>query len=123
MTWKDKLELGLKEDAAFRKDNLPPRQVRGPEKPAGPGRSPEIPMARNDENQVPAPETDNPIEEAPSEDADKALAPNDAARHMTSKAVRGVTSAQAPDRPNDPPPKPSDEPEPDGAPGTKNHRE
>jgi hypothetical protein len=54
MTWKDKLELGIKEDAAFRKDNLPENQVRGPEIPAGPGRSPEIPLARGDKNQVPA---------------------------------------------------------------------
>lgn len=52
MTWRDKLELGLKEDAAFRKDNLPPSQVRGPEIPVGPGRSPEIPMARNDKTYV-----------------------------------------------------------------------
>jgi hypothetical protein len=48
MTWRDKLELGLKEDAAFRKDNLPPGQVRGPELPTGPDRSPEIPLARGD---------------------------------------------------------------------------
>ena len=33
MTWKDKLELGLKEDAPFRKDNLPENEVRGPEDP------------------------------------------------------------------------------------------
>jgi hypothetical protein len=46
MTWKDKLEIGLKEDAPFRKDNLPASEVRGPEKPTGPGRSPEIPLAR-----------------------------------------------------------------------------
>jgi len=46
MTWKDKLEIGLKEDAPFRKDNLPDDQVRGPEVPSGPGRSPEIPAAR-----------------------------------------------------------------------------
>lgn len=52
MTWKDKLELGLKEDAAYRKDNLPPNQVRGPELPTGPGRSPEIPLARGDRTQV-----------------------------------------------------------------------
>ena len=52
MTWKDKLELGLKEDAAFRKDNLPPNQVRGPEVPTGPGRSPEIPKAREDKTEV-----------------------------------------------------------------------
>jgi hypothetical protein len=50
MTWIDKLEIGLKEDAPFRKDNLPESQVRGPEVPAGPGRSPEIPKARNDRN-------------------------------------------------------------------------
>jgi len=55
MTWKDKLELGIKEDAAFRKDNLPESQVRGPEIPAGPGRSPEIPAARADAKEaVPA---------------------------------------------------------------------
>jgi hypothetical protein len=46
VTLKDKREIGLKEDAPFRKDNLPDDQVRGPEIPAGPGRSPEIPMAR-----------------------------------------------------------------------------
>jgi hypothetical protein len=48
MTIKDKLEIGLKEDAQYRKDNLPDSQVRGPEIPAGPGRSPEIPLARSD---------------------------------------------------------------------------
>jgi hypothetical protein len=46
MTWRDKLEIGLKEDAPFRKDNLPDDQVRGPEIPSGPGRSPEVPAAR-----------------------------------------------------------------------------
>ena len=55
MTWKDKLEIGLKEDAPFRKDNLPEDQVRGPEVPAGPGRSPVIPAARGDKDVVPAP--------------------------------------------------------------------
>jgi len=54
MTWRDKLELGLKENAPFRKDNLPPSQVRGPEIPTGPGRSPEIPMAREDVKKKPA---------------------------------------------------------------------
>ena len=49
MTWKDKLELGLKEDAPYRKDNLPERQVRGPEVATGPGRSPEVPLAREDD--------------------------------------------------------------------------
>ena len=46
MTWRDKLEIGLKEDAPYRKDNLPENQIRGPEIPTGPGRSSEIPMAR-----------------------------------------------------------------------------
>jgi hypothetical protein len=46
MTWKDKLEIGLKENAPFRKDNLPTSEVRGPELPQGPGRSAEIPRAR-----------------------------------------------------------------------------
>ena len=40
MTWKDKLEIGLKEDAPYRKDNLTPDEIRGPEIPTGPGRSP-----------------------------------------------------------------------------------
>lgn len=53
MTLKDKLEIGLKEDAPYRKDNLPEDQVRGPEIPAGPGRSPKIPAARGDKNVVP----------------------------------------------------------------------
>ena len=48
MTWRDKLELGLKEDAAYRRDNLPPDQVRGPEIAIGPGRSPEVPLSRGD---------------------------------------------------------------------------
>lgn len=52
MTLKDKLEIGLKEDAPYRKDNLPEFQVRGPEIPAGPGRSPKIPMARGDQTVV-----------------------------------------------------------------------
>ena len=57
MTWKDKLEIGLKEDAPFRKDNLPEDQVRGPEIPAGPGRSSVIPAAVEDKTVVPAPTT------------------------------------------------------------------
>ena len=56
MTLKDKLEIGLKEDAPYRKDNLPESQVRGPEVPTGEGRSPEIPMARGDHNIVNEPE-------------------------------------------------------------------
>ena len=54
MTLKDKLEIGLKEDAPYRKDNLPDAEVHGPEIDAGPGRSPEIPEARdNKEDAVP----------------------------------------------------------------------
>lgn len=63
MTLKDKLEIGLKEDAAFRKDNLPPRQVRGPELPTGPGRSPEVPLARGDRTELPADDS-NPGQES-----------------------------------------------------------
>ena len=48
MTMKDKLEIGLKEDAPYRKDNLPSQQVRGPLVSSGPGRSPEVPLARTD---------------------------------------------------------------------------
>jgi hypothetical protein len=53
MTLKDKLEIGLKEDAQYRKDNLPDDQVRGPEVELGAGRSPSIPAARDDKNLVP----------------------------------------------------------------------
>jgi len=48
MTLKDKLEIGLKEDAPFRRDNLPTNEIRGPQLSSGPGRSPDIPMARGD---------------------------------------------------------------------------
>ncbi len=48
MTLRDNLEIGLKKDAEFRKDNLPESQVRGPEIPAGPGRSPVIPAAKHE---------------------------------------------------------------------------
>jgi len=65
MTWRDKLEIGLKEDAPYRKDNLPASQIRGPEISTGPGRSPEIPMARGDRQghiaqPKPAPKTKKP---------------------------------------------------------------
>lgn len=70
MTWKDKLELGLKNDAPFRKDNLPERQVRGPEVPAGPGRSPIIPAAIVDaiDGEEPTIPDDQPKDEQPEED-------------------------------------------------------
>ena len=49
MTWKDKLEIGLKDDAPFRRDNLPgfEKNPDGPDtRPADPTRSPEEPGAR-----------------------------------------------------------------------------
>ena len=52
MTLKDKLEIGLKEDAPYRKDNLPDSQVRGPEVESGPGRSRGVPASRADHNIV-----------------------------------------------------------------------
>lgn len=67
MTWKDKMEIGLKEDAPYRKDNLSPDQVRGPELPAGEGRSPEIPAARNDRTEVPEPDAP-PADDLPPQD-------------------------------------------------------
>lgn len=51
MTWKDTLEIGLKDDAPFRRDNLPDFQKRtgGLETtPGDPTRSPEEPGARED---------------------------------------------------------------------------
>jgi hypothetical protein len=57
MTWRDKLEIGLTDDASFRKDNLPDEQVRGPEIPMGKGRSPEIPEARKDAEDHAGPST------------------------------------------------------------------
>ena len=46
MTWRDKMEIGLKKDAPFRRDNLPESEVEGPERAAGPGRSPVVVDAR-----------------------------------------------------------------------------
>ena len=63
MTWKDKLEIGLKDDAAFRRDNLPEFQKNpvGRKKKAGDEtRSREEPGAR----QVAAAQA-GPHEEAP----------------------------------------------------------
>ena len=48
MTWKDKLEIGLKEDAPYRRDNLPDfeKEPGGPKRRAGdPTRSPVEPAA------------------------------------------------------------------------------
>lgn len=66
MTWKDKLELGLKNDAPFRKDNLQPNQVHGPEIPSGPGRSPVIPEAKKDREE--APPVQQPADDLPPQD-------------------------------------------------------
>jgi hypothetical protein len=60
MTWKDKLEIGLKNDAPFRKDNLPEQQIEGPEIPSGPGRSPLIPAAKEEAESVPPPPAPKP---------------------------------------------------------------
>jgi hypothetical protein len=49
MTWKDKLEIGLKDDAPYRRDNLPDSQKTktGADARVGdPSRSPEEPGAR-----------------------------------------------------------------------------
>jgi len=57
MTVKDKLEIGLKEDAPYRKDNVPPIQQKPgvPDtKPGDPTRSPVVPGARGEANQTPA---------------------------------------------------------------------
>ena len=55
MTWRDKLELGLKDDAASRRDNLPPDEVHGPEEDSGPGRSPVVTEVRDKRGPAPAP--------------------------------------------------------------------
>lgn len=69
MTLKDKLEIGLKEDAPYREDNLPDAQVRGPQLPAGDGRSAVVPLARGDRNVVAEPgDADS---EAPADTSDR----------------------------------------------------
>jgi hypothetical protein len=55
MTWRDKLEIGLKHDAPFRRDNLPDDEIHGPERPAGPGRSPVVADAEEHVATTPAP--------------------------------------------------------------------
>jgi len=77
MTWKDKLEIGLKPDAPIRKDNLPKEQVRGPEIDAGEGRSAVIPAAAGDKTVAPPARpqprvrNDAEIDEDSSQDVDK----------------------------------------------------
>jgi len=65
MTWKDKLDIGLKEDAPYRKDNLPASETRGPELPAGPGRSPDIPLTGVSGADAPAEPTGRPARRKP----------------------------------------------------------
>jgi hypothetical protein len=57
MTWKDKLEIGLKDDAAFRHDNVPDFQKTGDSANGGEktDRSPEEPQAREDAETAPSP--------------------------------------------------------------------
>jgi hypothetical protein len=77
MTWKDKLEIGLKPDAPLRKDNLPKQEVRGPQIDAGEGRSAVIPAAAGDKTVAPPARrqprvrNDAEIQEDSSEDVDK----------------------------------------------------
>jgi len=77
MTWKDKLEIGLKPDAPIRKDNLPKEQVRGPQIDAGKGRSAVIPAAAGDQTVAPSPRrqprvrNNDEINEDSSEDVNK----------------------------------------------------
>ena len=89
MTWKDKLEIGLKPDAPLRKDNLPEQQVRGPEIDAGEGRSAVIPAAAGDKNVAPPARrqprvrNDSEIDEDSAQDVDKDdvwVAPDDEER-------------------------------------------
>jgi len=63
MTWKDKLEIGLKDDAAFRRDNLPEFQKtdHGREKKAGDEtRSREEPGARGEAARQAGPSEEEP---------------------------------------------------------------
>ena len=60
MTWRDKLEIGLKDDASFREDNLPPDQVNGPVIPRGEGRSPEVVAARREAERKAGPSKPSP---------------------------------------------------------------
>ena len=68
MTWKDKLEIGLKDDAPFRRDNLPDEQ-KSPGLPAvqpgDPTRSPEDPAARDEAQRAAAEHPPVPTRIAP----------------------------------------------------------
>ena len=64
MTWKDKLEIGLKDDAPFRRDNLPDFQKQpdasNPEEDDE-SRSPEQPGARDAAEQAPSAGDGTPV--------------------------------------------------------------
>ena len=94
MTWRDKFELGLKEDAAYRKDNLPPSQIRGPELPTGPGRSPEIPLARGDQTEAPIDAVAGPTPSKPHRTARVAVSFSEAQRvgHGSVESLLPVTN-------------------------------
>jgi len=54
MTWRDKMEIGLKKDAPFRLDNLPEStDPTGPVRPAGAGRSPVVVDAKKAAERAP----------------------------------------------------------------------
>jgi len=81
MTWKDTLEIGLKEDAPFRRDNLPDFQKNGSgveTTPGDPTRSPEEPGARQ--------AADVPVVAAPA--ARRARTPAPGSRRARARAVR-----------------------------------
>lgn len=66
MSLKDKLEIGLKPDAPFRRDNLPDFQQHDEacKEGATPGESPEVEQARADCDQSPATNTDEAVKDA-----------------------------------------------------------
>ena len=72
MTWRDKLEIGLKENAPYRKDNLPSGEVTGAELPQGAGRSAEIPDAREHPSRTPIASGERTAADPLREDPDRA---------------------------------------------------
>ena len=65
MTWKDKLELGLKKDAGHAQGQPDARRDSRPRSAGGPGRSPVIPAAERDKTEVPPQPPSEPAEEPP----------------------------------------------------------
>jgi hypothetical protein len=66
MSLKDKLEIGLKPDAPFRRDNLPEFQQDDEDCKQGatPGQSPEVEQARADCEKSPDTEKGEPLKDA-----------------------------------------------------------